>query len=594
MKPILLALLCLGSTYGQPLQGSALLKTQLMFVGAHPDDETGVAATLARYAGEGKTVACVYATRGEGGGNMVGTQGGRSLGILREAELKACLQKLGVRHLYFLDEEDFFYTESLWATLVKWEKEEVLEKLVRVIRALRPDVVLTMNPAPSPGQHGHHQAAGILAVEAFSAAADPTRFPRQISHEGLEPWQIRKLYFGGGGDTAVKISVDQPLANGRIPGEIAGEALSEHRSQGFGGMRNSQWLRRPGSFVLARTAVQLAGIEQDLVEGVESEITSAAQARLNDRLPKALPFGFISRPAIERYYRWAESNQVRHASAAFAGDLPVIAGRDNLIELTSVVPGATVSVDAPGWSVRPAKTGKSGARWLVTPPPDARADAEIRAVSGTGVATAKLHPVPFLSVPKSGTQPIAITPAMSAQGKSESEADSSGSFKLAYNSREFRIELDVLDDLVVSNIEPNDIKGHWRSDSVEICIDPSGGAEDTLRSFKLGVFPFDSTGKVRAARDADQNQGPIERTAPGVTLTSEKTPTGYKLRVTIPWSELGQRPSKGKIIGFNILIYDGDKKDAAPGENINESRLAWSPRAGVQGRPEDWGRIIFE
>jgi hypothetical protein len=43
--------------------------------------------------------------------------------------------------------------------------------------------------------------------------------------------------------------------------------------------------------------------------------------------------------------------------------------------------------------------------------------------------------------------------------------------------------------------------------------------------------------------------------------------------------------------GFNLIIYDGDKENAAPGENINESRLAWSPRPGVQGRPEDWGRL---
>jgi len=41
----------------------------------------------------------------------------------------------------------------------------------------------------------------------------------------------------------------------------------------------------------------------------------------------------------------------------------------------------------------------------------------------------------------------------------------------------------------------------------------------------------------------------------------------------------------------NVLIYDGDKADAAPGENINRVRLAWAPRSGVQGRPEDWGRL---
>jgi hypothetical protein len=47
----------------------------------------------------------------------------------------------------------------------------------------------------------------------------------------------------------------------------------------------------------------------------------------------------------------------------------------------------------------------------------------------------------------------------------------------------------------------------------------------------------------------------------------------------------------GSRLGFNVLIYDGDKADAAPGENINRVRLAWAPRPGVQGRPEDWGRL---
>jgi hypothetical protein len=66
-------------------QGEALLKTDLLGVFAHPDDETGVAPLMAYYAlGAGKRVSHVYCTRGEGGGNMVGRQGGMALGILRE------------------------------------------------------------------------------------------------------------------------------------------------------------------------------------------------------------------------------------------------------------------------------------------------------------------------------------------------------------------------------------------------------------------------------------------------------------------------------------------------------------------------------
>src|SRR2546427_13252325 len=59
-------------------QGAELLKTDILGVFAHPDDETGMAATLAKYAAD-RVVANIYCTRGEGGGNMVGTQGGAAL-----------------------------------------------------------------------------------------------------------------------------------------------------------------------------------------------------------------------------------------------------------------------------------------------------------------------------------------------------------------------------------------------------------------------------------------------------------------------------------------------------------------------------------
>src|SRR5438046_10241658 len=101
---------CAGATDNSepPKQGAALLKTDIMGVFAHPDDETGMAATLAGYAlGRTSAVVNVYCTRGEGGVNMVGTQWGACLGILREAELRECLATLGMRSCYFLDRLDW-------------------------------------------------------------------------------------------------------------------------------------------------------------------------------------------------------------------------------------------------------------------------------------------------------------------------------------------------------------------------------------------------------------------------------------------------------------------------------------------------------
>ena len=137
---ILVATLHLGLALGlAEKQGAELLKTDILSVLAHPDDETGMASTLAYYAHDrGATIAHAYCTRGEGGGNMVGTQWGPSLGVLREIELKQCLDILGVKQCFFLDQLDWAYTESAAMTLEKWDKEEALGHLVRLVRSLRP------------------------------------------------------------------------------------------------------------------------------------------------------------------------------------------------------------------------------------------------------------------------------------------------------------------------------------------------------------------------------------------------------------------------------------------------------------------------
>jgi hypothetical protein len=188
---------------------------------------------------------------------------------------------------------------------------------------------------------------------------------------------------------------------------------------------------------------------------------------------------------------------------------------------------------------------------------------------------------------------LPIFPTNLVQGKVADEADSSARFRLAHDGKTLFVDVQVVDDAIVTNIAPNDIKGHWRSDSVEICLDPGDGAEHTLGCYKLGIFPFDTTGIVRAARDADANPGPVEETAPKTRLVARRTSDGYRIQAAIPFDEIGLALGR-KRLGFNLIIYDGDKRDAAPGENINKSRIAWAPRSGVQGRPEDWGRIDLE
>ncbi|MEO8426511.1 MAG: PIG-L family deacetylase [Verrucomicrobiota bacterium] len=612
-----------------PRQGAELLKTDIMGVFAHPDDETGIAATLANYSlGKGKIVANVYCTRGEGGGNMVGTQWGASLGILREAELRDCLGRLGVRYCYFLDQEDFFYTESVAATLQKWGKDETLRRLVRLVRALRPEVIVTMNPAPTPGQHGHHQAAAVLATEAFAAAADPARFPELVSKEGLSIWQVRKLYYSGGGHgTVATIAVTDPLPGGKTPAQVAGEGLTNHRSQAFGNYANSPWLRRSQAFTLVKTVVPFAEAETDLLRGLpvaeaNAKPLSAPGPRQSDS-PVVLEF--VPRLAIANYRQWTKAQRIEHVATELPADVPVVAGEANDIKLevrnrgSEPVAGDIQLNAAEGWQLKEGvmkyrvAPGKMEALHVkLAAPVLTLADAELTATAQIGTASlkafARAHPVPHAKVPRVKSPPSLdgsdtswagipvnyISPTNLAQGQVKDASDSSARFRLAHDRKVLFIDVEVNDDMIVTNIAPDDIRGHWRSDSVEICIDPVGGAENTMGCFKVGIFPFDTTGVVRAARDADANQGPIEESAPTMRLVSRRTLTGYRIQAAIPFREIGVSFAKTRRLGFNLIVYDGDKADAAVGENINKSRIAWSPRPGVQGRPEDWGRIDLE
>src|SRR5882672_8049057 len=108
--------------------GYDLMDVDLMFVGAHPDDDTGILATLARYLlDEGYSGTVVTLTGGEGGGNAIGRQAGRSLGIIREEEERRSLALAGVRHPHFLGLRDFYFTLSAEETEARWGQSFVCD-----------------------------------------------------------------------------------------------------------------------------------------------------------------------------------------------------------------------------------------------------------------------------------------------------------------------------------------------------------------------------------------------------------------------------------------------------------------------------------
>src|SRR5260221_6915222 len=174
---------------------------RVLYVTAHPDDENnGVLVRLSR--GLGVRTALLTVTRGDGGQNAIGPELFEALGVLRTEEL-AALHRYDAVEQYFGRAYEFGFSFSVEETFQKWGHEDTLGDVVRVVRAFRPDVILTL-PLEAPGGGQHHQAVGRLAKEAFRAAADPRRFPEQV-RGGLRPWQPRKVYQGGTGGVRERI-----------------------------------------------------------------------------------------------------------------------------------------------------------------------------------------------------------------------------------------------------------------------------------------------------------------------------------------------------------------------------------------------------
>ena len=171
-----------------PNDGSVLMVT------AHPDDENnGLLVRLNR--GLGLKTSLLTVTRGDGGQNEIGPELFQGIGILRGEELMLVHRYDGADQ-YHTRAFEFGYSFSDEETFQKWGREEILRDVVRVVRRVRPDVIVTMARRGSGGGQ-HHQASAQLGHEAFAAAADPNRFPEQIK-EGLRPWQTRKSYESGG------------------------------------------------------------------------------------------------------------------------------------------------------------------------------------------------------------------------------------------------------------------------------------------------------------------------------------------------------------------------------------------------------------
>lgn len=214
----------------------------VMCIAAHPDDEDGTTLTVLRRKYGVHTVS-LFSTYGEGGQNAVGAELYEELGVIRARETIEASRIQGSEP-HFLALKDFGFSKSSAETFRLWGHDEALRRMVLKIRELRPDVVIT-NHDTTTG-HGHHQATGRLALEAFDAAADPKRFVEQLSSAGI--WQVKRLFVRarppagssnlvtGKGEAVERFVTVDPNERDPIRGTIYAEqalsALQKHASQG--------------------------------------------------------------------------------------------------------------------------------------------------------------------------------------------------------------------------------------------------------------------------------------------------------------------------------------------------------------------------
>ncbi|MEJ7837611.1 MAG: sugar-binding protein [Thermomicrobiales bacterium] len=721
----------------------------VLFIGAHPDDEAFALATYGQWNEYNDVeVGVITVTRGEGGGNAAGPEEGPALGIIREAEEREAVSAAGIEHIYNLDKVDFYYTVSAPLTADVWGYEETLEQVVRVIRQTKPEVITTMNPSPTPGNHGNHQEAARLAVGAYAVAGDPTQFPDQITVEGLEPWTPSKLYQGGAtgegtpgpdcASTYVKAEEsDQVIGvfsgtvseanDGRSWAAVARDGQRKYVSQGwsvFPDMPTDPNELTCGFFTLidsrvpytidsAETTAALEGALVTSEGGLElgtqfylqvdnyevlagQPFTATAHVVSNAFWPNvavAVPEGWTvvgEGDLVEVDGEWTQDftitppvDAAANSRVRLVGTLTDGGDAGMTAEVVKVVPAVVAALEPlpnvlafrewlsttgqpqldnlilPAFSMgvgqtrdvtievaNVSDTEQSGSVELEVPagfeldiasqPFDALApssstlvvfsvtntDATLPTSNEGGVegnyevvvtttlgATSSSQPaalnlVPVTEIPQATTAPV-VDGALGTgeyagedldlsrlwEGDDpESAADASGTAKITWGEDGIYFGVTVVDDTLGTVLPTADAKRHWRTDSVEIAIDPLGTSENTSSTFKVGIFPTSAEGTPAAYRDADNVQGPAPETATGMEVASTLSEpyAGYVIETFVPYSALPADidPANATI---NIFIYDSDTEDLT-----GQTRLGWSTWNGVQGDPYRWGKATFE
>lgn len=741
-----------ASPVASPVSGQDTIDLDVLFIGAHPDDEAWALSSYGQWNEyHDVNVGVITITRGEGGGNAVGTEEGPALGLLREAEERTAVGMAGIEHVYNLDEVDFFYTVSAEQTEETWGYDETLERVVRVVRATQPEIIVTMNPAPTPGNHGHHQLAARLAVDAYYSSGMSDVFPEQIDQEGLVAWDPLRIFRAGfsgeslpGENCGSTFTAQEPTdvvygvwdgvvseANdGRTWAAIERDGQRTYASQGWavfpdaatdpaeigcdfftlldsrapfdrtavgptspldgavlpqdGGLPlGSQFYITTDQFTVMpdqafEATVHLVGTgvdapEVDLVgpdgwsvtptgsgivpggdNALRFEVVPSADAALGERqtldatlsgdgvdvsastvveVGAPLTADIEPLPEVAHFREWVEligepqlDNLIFPVIAMGVGET-----RDVNVTVTNhtdTAASGTVEVTLPtGFSAEstsievadvPAQ-GSVDIALTLTNDDTALATSNEAGEEGSGfypltvtttldgqndVSEAGINLVPSAVAPVAATaptldgeisegeytgEPVDLSRVWEGQPV-DSPEDGSGQAYITHDEEGIYIAIEVTDETRGTVLPANDAKRHWRTDSVEIAIDPLGTGANTSSTYKIGVFPTTEEGEPAASRDADAHQGPIDETSPGLEVASSVSEpyTGYTIEVFIPYADL-PADIDPENAAMNIFIYDSDTQDLT-----GQTRLGWSTYGGVQGDPYRWGRVTFE
>ena len=200
---------------------------RLLFIYAHPDDESfGVAGVARMYADRGADIALVTATRGDAGrAGEPAICAREELPARREAELREAATILGIGHVTVLDYFDKRLAEA--------PSDTIRRELVQVIRRHRPQVVVTFDP-DGANLHPDHVAISRFAIDALTAAADARWYPdageshqvqRLLWISPVMPWDAPKS-----ADLAMEPGVDF-LVDVSAYRNVKAAALRAHRTQ---------------------------------------------------------------------------------------------------------------------------------------------------------------------------------------------------------------------------------------------------------------------------------------------------------------------------------------------------------------------------